>query len=442
MPIPSLNLLALCAAWCALATLAAFFPTLRPLCWWAGAGVLLIALFDLAWSIWERMPGAVRQHAGTLALGAPARVTLLFSWAGQRRPLVKVFDHLPLSCASEMLPAQLRLSCDAPQQLRYRMKPMARGEHHFGPIVVRVRSPWALWWRQHATPCETSIRVFPDFSAIARHALQATSSSTARTGVLKRRRRGEGLDFDQLREYRIGDSPRRIDWKASRRFDKLISREYQDERDQRILLLVDCGRRMGAREAAGADDAAPLSHFDHALDALLLLAHVGLHHGDAVGLMTLGGHSRRLTPKKSVATLSRILHAVYDLQPTLEASDFEQAAQALLRLERKRSLVVILTNLRDEDDAGLLAACRLLGRHHLVLVASLREQALDEACGIHAEDAETLALRAAALEYRERRMATLRRLRQSGVLCLDVQPQELAVATINRYLAIKAEGRL
>jgi uncharacterized protein (DUF58 family) len=442
MPIPSLNLLLLCAAWCALAALAAFFPALRPTCWWVGGGCLLVALVDLGVCLWERMPGAIRHHTGTLALGAPARVTLRFAWAERRYPLVEVFDHLPLSCASDMLPARLRLSPWEPQQLTYRMKPMARGEHHFGPIVVRVRSPWTLWWRQHATPCATSIRVFPDFSAIARHALQATSSNTARTGVLKRRRRGEGMDFDQLREYRSGDNPRRIDWKASRRFDKLISREYQDERDQRILLLVDCGRRMGAREEADGGGTAPLSHFDHALDALLLLAYVGLHHGDAVGLMTLGGHARRLAPKKSAATLSSILHAVYDLQPTLEASDFEQAAQSLLRLERKRSLVVILTNLRDEDDASLLAACRQLGRRHLVLVASLREQALDEACGSPGEAAETLALRAAALDYRERRLATLRRLRQSGVLCLDVPPRELAVATINRYLAIKAEGRL
>jgi uncharacterized protein (DUF58 family) len=470
MPIPSPALIALAAAWFALAVLAAFMPALRPLCWVAGGVALAAAGADCLRSALERMPGAARIHAGTLALGASSRVAIRLVWPGRRRALVEVFDHLPQSCETNALPTRLELPPDAPQELSYRMRPMARGEHGFGPIVMRVRSPWALWWRQHATPCDTSVRVFPDFSAIARHALQATSSVVAQTGVLRRRRRGEGLDFDQLREYRIGDSPRRIDWKASRRFDRLISRDYQDERDQRIMLLVDCGRRMGAREltaafetpTAGRRRAAPsllapprgaaeseapspgahLSHFDHALDALLLLAYVGLHHGDAVGLATLGGVERRLRPQKTAAALSRILHTVYDLQPSLEATDFERAAQALLLVERKRSLVVILTNLRDEDDANLLTACRLLGRRHLVLVASLREKALDEACRAEARDAEALSLRAAALEYRERRAATLRRLRQSGVLCLDVPPQELAVATINRYLAIKAEGRL
>jgi uncharacterized protein (DUF58 family) len=441
MPIPSPALLALVAGWFAFAILAAFVPALRPLCWIAGGIGIAAAGADCLRSALERMPGAARLHAGTLALGATARVAIRLVWPGRRQALVEIFDHLPESCETGALPARMQLPPDAPQELTYRMRPMARGEHWFGPIVLRVRSPWALWWRQHATPCDTSVRVFPDFSAIARHALQATSSAIAQTGVLRRRRRGEGLDFDQLREYRIGDSPRRIDWKASRRFDRLISREYQDERDQRILLLVDCGRRMGAREA-GEVGSAPLSHFDHALDALLLLAYVGLHHGDAVGLMTLGGVERKLRPQKTAVALSHILHTVYDLQPSLEATDFERAAQALLLVERKRSLVVILTNLRDEDDANLLGACRLLGRRHLVLVASLREQALDEACRAEGRDAETLALRAAALEYRERRAVTLRRLRQSGVLCIDVPPQELAVATINRYLAIKAEGRL
>ncbi len=450
MPIPAPALLAAAAVWFALAVLAACVPALRPLCWIAGAAGCALAGVDWLRSALERPPGAARVHAGTLALGATTRIAIRLIWPGRRHALVEVFDHLPDACETATLPLHLRLPPGQPQELAYRMRPMARGDHSFGPIALRIRSPWALWWRQIAVPCDTSIRVFPDFSAITRHALQATSSAVAQSGVLRRRRRGEGLDFDQLREYRSGDAPRRIDWKASRRFDRLISREYQDERDQRIMLLVDCGRRMGAREeafdmrhASGASaQTAHLSHFDHALDALLLLAYVGLHHGDAVGLMTLGGVERRLRPQKTAAALSRILHSVYDLAPSLEATDFERAAQALLRVERKRSLVVILTNLRDEDDAGLTAACRLLGQRHLVLVASLREQALDEACRAEARDAQALALRCAALEYRERRSAILRRLRQNGVLCLDVPPHELAVATINRYLAVKADGKL
>ncbi len=442
MPIPSIALLITAAAWFVLAVLAAFMPLLRPLCWILGGLVVAVTGIDGLRSALERMPGVARLHAGTLALGASARIAIRLVWPGQRQVFIEIHDHVPDSFEAVAMPARFALPPGEPQEFVYRVRPMARGEHRFGPVVMRIRSPWGLWWRQHTTTCDTSVRVFPDFSAIARHALQATSSLVAQTGVLRRRRRGEGLDFDQLREYRIGDSPRWIDWKASRRFDKLISREYQDERDQRIMVLVDCGRRMAAREMTSEPGGNQRSHFDHALDALLLLSYVGLHHGDAVGLMTLGGTERRLRPQKTAAALSRILGTVYDLQPSLEATDFERAAQTLLAFERKRSLVVILTNLRDEDDESLAAACRLLARRHLVLVASLREQSLEDACRIATRDAESLAVRAAALDYRERRMATLRRLRQGGVLSIDVPPQELAVSTINKYLAVKAEGRL
>ncbi|WP_341677948.1 DUF58 domain-containing protein [Niveibacterium sp. SC-1] len=433
--LPARPLLAVLSAWFALAVAAAWHPDLRTLWLQSGALLLFAMLFDLVRVWWAVTPRAQRRVNSTLAIGVPARVELNLAWSGAAAS-VEVVDHTPASFAVETaLPMRARLAADKVVQLAYRARPLARGEQGFGPIALRLASPWRLWWRQEALPATQTVRVFPNFAPLARHALQATDARVAQVGVLKRRRRGEGMDFDQLREYRQGDSPRRIDWKASRRFDRLISREYQDERDQRILLLADCGRRMGARDGA-------LSHFDHALDALLLLAYVGLRHGDSVGLMTLGGPQRRVAPRKSQAALSHILNAVYDLQPTLEATDFEAAAQELLAHERKRALVVILSNLRDEDDTGLLAACRLLGRRHLVLVASLREHALDQACQEEGGDTSTLALRAAALEYRSRRETTFRRLRQEGVLCLDVAPRELAVAAVNRYLAIKAEGRL
>lgn len=247
------------------------------------------------------------------------------------------------------------------------------------------------------------------------------------------------MEFAQLREYREGDAMRQIDWKATLRVGRMISREYQEERDQRILLLIDCGRRMAARESASHD----LSHFDHALNASLMLAYVALSHGDRVGLMTLGGPERYLACTHSAGSVNLVLRETFDLQPTLQASDFEAAAQALLRRERKRSLVVLMTNLRDEDDQNLLAAARLLGRHHLVLVASLREAVLDAACeaGVPS-DAGAAATLAAAIDYRHRRAATLRRLQAAGVLCVDVRPQDLAVETVNRYLAVKAANRL
>jgi uncharacterized protein (DUF58 family) len=419
--------------------LAALAPALWPgwLPAWAltAAALALLVAGDAAMSWWEHAPSAARKLEHALPLGETSRVTLELAWHGRRPRTAFVCDHTPTACESQGMPAHLQLAPGVLARVTYRLRPIARGEHHFGPIAVRLRSPLGFWLRQHRIAAKSRVRVYPNFTIYSRHALLAADARTAASGVLKRRRRGQGLDFEQLREYREGDTPRQIDWRATARIGKLISREYQDERDQRIILMVDAGRRMGARDGS-------LSHFDHALDTLLLLAWVGLRNGDAVGLHTLGGHQRMLAPHKSRATLTRILDAVYDLEPTLEASDFESAAQQLLAREKKRALVVILTNLRDEDDENLLSAARLLGSRHLVLVASLRERAIDEASEVAVHNLESAARHGAALDYRARREASFRRLRQAGVLCLDATPESLAITTVNRYLAVKAEGRL
>jgi uncharacterized protein (DUF58 family) len=265
--------------------------------------------------------------------------------------------------------------------------------------------------------------------------LLAIDHRLSAVGILQLRRRGEGMDFDQLREYREGDSLRKIDWKASQRMGKLISREYQDERDQQVMFLVDCGRRMRAQ-----DD--ECSHFDHALDATLLLAYVGLRQGDSVGLMTMSGEDHFLAPHKSREVVNHILNTVYDLQPTLFTPDYYQAAVSLSRRLRKRALIVIISNLRDEDDDSLVPALRLLQKRHLVLFASLREKVLDDAVALPVRDFDSALTHAAAIDYRLQREAAFDRLKLSNVVCLDVAPQRLAVALVNQYLEVKRSGRL
>lgn len=433
MILPARPLLLVLTAWFALGIAASVWPQHVHTAWrLIGIGVALITLLDGVWLRLRRAPLATRVVPDSLPLSVWTPVELrLQGTRGVSK--IQVFDHVPRDCEFTGLPAQTTTTPDTETRVHYRLRPLARGDREFGPIEIELASSLHLWRRRIKVPATRLVRVYPNFAPLTRHALLAADVHSG--GMLKRRRRGEGLDFEQLREYRQGDTLRQIDWKATRRVGKFISREYQDERDQRIVLLADCGRRMGAR-----DDA--LSHFDHVLDALLLFTYIGLRQGDAVGLMTLGGVDRYLAPHKSRATVNRILHTVYDLQPTLTVSDFESAATTLVRRLRRRALVVIFTNLRDEDDASLIAAVRLLAPHHLVLVASLRERALDEAQQLPAQDVHAAGLRAAAVEYRRLRETTFARLRQAGVLCLDAVPQELAVATVNRYLAIKAEGRL
>ena len=347
----------------------------------------------------------------------------------------QVFDHYPPECSLEGQPRDLAIPAGGWAEFSYRLRPTSRGDLHFGPVELRLNSPLTLWQRRMRIGEPSLLRVYPNFSALTRYALFAIDNRLSQMGILQRRRRGEGLDFDQLREYREGDSQRKIDWKASQRMQKLISRDYQDERDQQVVFLVDCGRRMRAKD----DDC---SHFDHALDATLLLAYVSLRQGDAVGLMTMSGEHLWLAPRKSQAMVNHILNQVYGLQPGLLTSDYYQAAVGLSRRLKKRALVVLISNLRDEDDDTLLPALRLLQKRHLVLFASLRERALDETARAPVDDFEDALTHAAAVEYRLRRDAAFRRLKQGNVVCLDVPPQRLAVALVNQYLDVKRSGQL
>ncbi|MDB5802527.1 MAG: hypothetical protein JWL63_3466 [Rhodocyclales bacterium] len=446
MIVPARPLLVALGAWLVLGICAAFMPVLLPAWQGTGALILLWGFADFLLARWQPSPSMQRVVSSSLPLGEWSPVEIRLHWSGRAAHGAEAFDHHPQDFEQQGLPARLDTRGNNTFVIRYRVRPMARGDHAFDCLGLRAGSPLHAWQRSLRLGTPHAVKVYPNFAPLARHALRAVDYRNASFGLQQRRRRGQGMDFAQLREYREGDSLRQIDWKATTRMGKMISREYQDERDQRILLLVDCGRRMGARDEepgqSSGQTSASLSHFDHALDAALMLAYVALRHGDRVGLMTLGGPERFVPAQRSASTVSNLLGALYDLQPGIQTSDFERAAQRLLMHERKRALVVLLTNLRDEDDESLLAATRLLRQRHLVLVASLREAALDEAQAQQVGELRDAARLGAATGYRRSRDAAFKRLRAEGVLCLDVPPQKLAVEAINRYLAVKAAHQL
>ncbi|WP_342779823.1 DUF58 domain-containing protein, partial [Aliikangiella coralliicola] len=179
------------------------------------------------------------------------------------------------------------------------------------------------------------------------------------------------MEFHQLREYRMGDSLRQIDWRATSRLQKLISKDYQQERDQNIIFMLDSGRRMRTKDGE-------LSHFDQALNAMLLVASIALRQGDAVGLKVFGGKEQFLPPRKGPSSISAMLNQIYDLHPTNRASDLVGAAERLVQQFKKRSLIVIVSNVRVEDQTELKTAVSLLKRYHLVMLANLKEQVLQD----------------------------------------------------------------
>ncbi|HET9299964.1 MAG TPA: DUF58 domain-containing protein, partial [Candidatus Polarisedimenticolaceae bacterium] len=397
------------------------------------AALLCVAAVDAVLGLRLRTPEVERRVPGSLSLGTVHPVTL--SLRPTTAMKVAVFDHVPEQAEIEDLPLHLDLLPGGATEVQYRLRPTQRGAHAFGRIELRLRSPLGLWAVRRYAGSPQTVRVYPDFGTVNRFALLAIDHKTSALGVRRRPRRGEGLELHQLREYREGDSLRQIDWKATSRRMKPISREYQAERDQQVVFLLDCGRTMHARDAGRA-------HFDHALNAALLLSWVALRQGDAVGMLTFGGPMRWLPPTKGAGALTEVLHAVYDLETTTAVPDYTQAASDLIARQRRRALIVVLANLRDEDGEEMRGALHLLGRRHLVLLASLRETVLEDALE---EPVASLpdALRVTAIhDYLAARRRAHRDLASRGVNLLDVRPSELPIALVNRYLDIKAAGAL
>jgi uncharacterized protein (DUF58 family) len=435
MMLPARRAFYLLGANAAVALLASIVPALIVL-WYVSAGASLLAAFvDLLLIVTEPVPSGERIVPNSLPLGVKRTVQLTLHNPSKRVLTVEIFDHFPLALRVTGFPLRLGLAANSYAEALYEVTAQARGKVHFPCLQIRVRSPWQLWWHDMKLPVTSDVKVYPNFAAVAQYALLATDNHLSHMGIMKKRRRGEGQDFHQLREYRAGDSLRQIDWKATSRMRKAISREYQDERDQEIIFLLDCGHRMMAQD----DD---LSHFDHTLNALLLLTYVALRQGDAVGLGSFAGQNRWLPAHKGQHTIQQMLNALYDLQPTTFAPDYAQAATELLVRQKKRALVILLTNLRDEDLDDLLPALHLLRKRHVVLLASMREQAIDQALEASADNQEEALHKAAVQHYVQAREATLARVRATGIRCLDVAPATLSVNLINHYLDIKQSGAL
>ena len=376
-----------------------------------------------------------RKVMHALSLGAWANVELTLHNRYRYPIKLEIFDHVPEELEYEELPVTVTIPSRNWVKINYRVKPIVRGPVAFEKVQLRVFSVLGLWKKNIIQPLVSEVRNYPNFSSVMKYSLLATDQRLNQMGILKKRRRGEGLDFHQLREYRDGDSLRQIDWNATARTNKLISRDYQEERDQQIIFLVDCGRRMLAH-----DD--QLSHFDHTLNAILLLSHVALRQGDAVGLMTFSGDERWIPPRKSVGNVNNILNSIYDLQPSLLSPDYSRAATELMKRQKRRALIVLITNLRDEDTDELIPALQIMRKRHLVLLASMQETAINNLLNKDVDGFESALNHASAQHYLGYRRDAHQRIDGAGVLYTDVMPQDLPINIVNRYLEVKSSGQL
>jgi uncharacterized protein (DUF58 family) len=381
----------------------------------------------------RRMPAA-------FAIGVARPITLALAVEGVRQWRIKLQDHADATLLTDGLPCELTLRGGTMTEFSYVVTPSRRGTLTFAPADIHLRSRFGLFDLLDKIGTTENRRVYPDFAQVARYAWLAGDRRLAEIGIKTYRQRGEGTDFKQLAEYRTGDAVRHIDWKATLRFERPIVRQFQNERDQCVLLLIDCGRRMRADDRQGGIGAA---HFDQVLNAVMLLTYVALKHGDAVGAMTFGtmqGEERWCAPRKGAITLNALMGELFDVQPTPTPSDYLSAAQELLRRQHKRALVIVITNFRDEDSSELGQALTLLRSRHIVMTASLREGIVAELTRQPLTTTDSAFDVSSAHLYEQSRRDAFNRIAARDSLMVDAEPQRLGIELVNRYHAVKRAG--
>lgn len=374
---------------------------------------------------------------GVFSVGRPNVVRLELRSLSARPLRVQVKDDLFRHAQSSELPVAGDLPPRGRVTLEYRVTPTRRGAYRLGDHHVRYRSPLGLWIRQLRIRAKDTVRVYPDVQAVRAYELQARQNRELEMVRATRMRGGES-EFECLREYTRDDEYRSIDWKATAHKRKLISRQYQLERNQTVMFALDSGRLMTARSAG-------LPLFDHALNSALMLGHVAVRTGDQAGLFAFSDQVHRyLAPTSGPRTAGRMVKTLFDLHPRLVESNFHAAFLQLGAQLRKRSLIVLFTQIIDDTAAEeLLRTVRSLRPRHLPLCVLFRDPDLEAMARpdpkAHAPGLYDAAAASELLAWRDK---LLRDLKRSGALVLDVEPADLTPSLINRYFEVKVRHLL
>jgi uncharacterized protein (DUF58 family) len=377
-------------------------------------------------------------------LAQQSDVGLLIHNDGSRRFRGQIRDAWPPSARAQPRTQPVDIPAGQHQHVQTQLRPVRRGDLRATVVTARSIGPLGLAGRQGSQPVPGRLRVLPPF--LSRKHLPARLAKLREIdGLLPTLIRGQGTEFDSLREYVVGDDVRSIDWRATARRSDVVVRTWRPERDRRVLIVLDTGRTAAGRIGVDptASDPAGWPRLDWSMDAALLLAALASRAGDHVDFLAHDRVSRAgVFGASRTELLTQLVEAMAPLQPTLVESDWRAMASAIALRARRRSLVVLLTDLNAAAlDEGLLPVLPQLSAKHHLLLAAATDPRVDQMAGGR-WDAAAVYDAAAAERSRNDRGEIATRLRRSGVEVVDAPPTELAPALADRYLAMKASGRL
>jgi uncharacterized protein (DUF58 family) len=418
--------------------------TFWPFTLWLAGGWVLVMLALLV-ADWQSSPQPrhwtlLRRHDSRLSLAAPNRITVDASLRfGARAVDVWLRDTPPANFAVAAAERVLK-GAVTPQRTEsfvYSVTPPRRGDYEFGDLYLRWQSPLGLLRRQARVAAAGPVKVYPNLVEVRKYDLMLRRNRLWELGLRSVRTLGGGAEFERLRDYTPDDEYRRISWKATARRGKPISMEFESERSQNIYCLLDIGRMM--RSPVGE-----VAKMDYAINAVLLLAYVAAQKGDRIGLLTFADRVETyVAPQGGKIQFQRLLEQLYAVEGQPIEPDYNGAFSYFAARQHKRGLLLLFTDLTGSiTTEALVAQMTRLRRRHLPLLVTLGDPTVQRLARQPIDSSASLYQRTVAEQLLAERQLTLERLRQRGVHTLDVPADELSVAVINRYLAIKQQMQL
>jgi len=405
---------------------------------WAVAALVVAGLLIDAALAWRR-PRLRLQRVAPDRLHVDQPHTILWR-VENRSPFavrIRLRDHQPAHARREPQELAATIPPQSLHTLTYQCTPARRGDDRFGNAVYRIRGPLGLAWVERVQPAEHPVRVLPHLAHGKAAELAERRALVRQSGSHRYRWRGSGTIFESLREYSPEDDVRWVDWKATARLQRPISRNYEVERHQQVMLLVDASRMM-------ATYCGTRTKFDAVLEAAVLAMRAVVNQGDAAGLVLFSDRVEAyLHPRRERSRLQAAMELLYDRHPKLVEPDFESALTLTAMRLHRRSLIVLLTDVTVIEAARRMAAyLRRLAQHHLPLVATIADDVVAELERTEPTTAEELYRVAVATELTHQRSELLYQLRATGVEVVDTRADQLATETIERYFELKRRLRL
>ena len=401
-----------------------------------------VALFVVAYLTFRLAPDAKDLHLkrrfdAVLSVRVPNRIDLRLTNDGVQEMQFVIRDEVPDRCVAAGNQFGVTLRAGGQKEFHYMVTPKERGDDQFQGTFLRIACPFGLVEKQVRMSTEEPVRVYPNVLALKEFDLLKQQGRLREIGIRRSRMRGLGTEFESLREYSEGDDYRKIDWKATARRNKLVVRQYEQERNQVVIVVVDIGRHMLA-EVNG------VRKLDHVLDSLLMLVNAAAMAGDQIGLLVYADTVRRyIPPAKGRSQVGFIIDAIHDLIAEPVESDGAAAFSYLSQRWKRRSLMVAFTDVLDKDRAkDVSSSLGPLSRRHLILLARVGDPRMREVLDKPVNDIETMYQKTAARMLKADAHEAQMVLENAGIHTLEAEPQDLAAALVSYYFMVKEQALL